>query len=84
MAIPAPQIGWKLIETAPKDGTEFQAWTECGYWAPRAAWKKPDRGNGKEAFCTWDQVDYDGIEGWSNHVTLTHWMLQPIAPRTDK
>ena len=77
---------WQPIETAPKDGTEFQAWTVDGEWQPRAAWVTPDgfrRGEkNKETFCARQQVAYDGIEGWYGDV-FTHWMPRPSAPTED-
>jgi hypothetical protein len=76
------QEGWQPMETAPTDGTPFQAWTDCQEWVPRAAWAVPD-GDKKKRFCVWEQVDYDGIEGWASGYTLIAWMPHPTAPKKE-
>lgn len=65
---------WQPIETAPKDGTEFQAWV--GHWEPRCRYN-PDT----EAFEMWGRTDYD-CEGWDTYPDLppTHWMPEPAQP----
>jgi len=68
---------WKPIETAPKDGTEFQAWVVhngTGWWEPRVRFD-PDT----EMFQIWTRVDYDQ-DGWENGYTATHWMPLPPPP----
>lgn len=70
---------WQPIETAPKDGTEFQAWCVYeghGWWEPRAKF------NENETFVVWGRVDYD-MEGWDFLCAPnrpTHWMPHPEAP----
>ncbi|CUK19274.1 Uncharacterised protein [Achromobacter xylosoxidans] len=68
--------GWLPIESAPKDGTEFQAWLNIGLWEPRCRFN-PD----SEAFEIWGRVDYDR-DDWDacGHLTATHWMPRPAAP----
>jgi hypothetical protein len=75
--------GWQPIETAPKDGTEFQAWAEHasgGVWLPQCR-INPDNG----AFEIWGRVDYD-IDGWDliPHLIETHWMPLPEPPRAER
>ncbi|CUJ22084.1 hypothetical protein [Achromobacter xylosoxidans] len=68
--------GWLPIESAPKDGTEFQAWLNIGLWEPRCRFN-PD----SEAFEIWGRVDYDR-DDWDacGHLAATHWMPRPAAP----
>lgn len=79
---------WKDIASAPRDGTEFQAWgvvlhqsgphagTFVGYWEPRARFNAES-----EAFEIFGRVDYDE-DGWDvyPHITPTHWQPQPSPP----
>jgi hypothetical protein len=74
------QLMWLGIDTAPRDGEEFQAWIKAdncdGFWAPRC------RYNEHGVFGIYGCVDYD-IYGWDYgliHLTPTHWMSQPISP----
>lgn len=73
---PEPASGWMTMDSAPKDGTEFQAWIVAASegWEPRCR-INPDT----EAFEIWGRIDYDA-DGWSTypHVTATHW--QPLPP----
>lgn len=64
---------WQPIETAPRDGTEFQAW--IGNWEPRC------RFNEDGTFQIWGRIDYD-IEGWDYYPSAiaTHWMPLPEPP----
>jgi hypothetical protein len=64
--------GWQPIETAPKDGTEFQGWV--GQWEPRCRFNPES-----ETFETWGRVDYDE-DGWDVFVPATHWMPPPDPP----
>lgn len=73
---------WKPIESAPRDGTEFQAWimpeeSDGGYWEPKARFN-PD----SEVFELWGRVDYDQ-DGWDCYHWLhpTHWMPLPPPPQ---
>lgn len=81
----APAPGrWQDIATAPKDGTEFQAWvtSETPRGNKQAWWEPKARINpGSEAIELWGRVDYDQ-DGWEmySHVTVTHWMPLPEAP----
>ena len=73
---------WQPIETAPKDGTEFQAWvvlkdrTAGGFWEPKC------RFNEHGAFEIFGRVDYDE-DGWDCflHLEPTHWMPLPEPPK---
>lgn len=71
--------GWQRIETAPRDGSEFQAWVasaDHGGWEPRCR-INPET----EGFEIWGRVDYDE-DGWDTylHLTPTHWLPQPASP----
>lgn len=71
-------LTWQPIETAPKDGTEFQAWVLTmgnGFWEPRCRFDE------NECFQIWDRVDYD-TDGWAVYPNLdpTHWMPFPDPP----
>jgi hypothetical protein len=70
---------WQPIETAPRDGSQFQAWSIDG-WVPYAAWETQYDSVGGETFCEYTIVDYDGIEGWEANPRLTHWKPHPTAP----
>lgn len=65
-------LEWRPIETAPKDGAEFQAW--LGWWEPRC------RFNDDGAFQVWRRVDYDE-DGWDViEARPTHWLPEPTEP----
>lgn len=68
---------WRPIETAPKDGTEFQAWVDKYGWEPKAR-VNPET----EAVELWGRTDYDQ-DGWDVyfHMTVTHWMPTPEGPK---
>lgn len=72
--------GWRTMDSAPRDGDEFQSWivddTGFGQWEPRSRFN-PDT----EAFELWGRVDYDQ-DGWEAypHVTPTRWMPSPTPP----
>ena len=73
---------WQPIETAPKDGTEFQAWLvdqndEPICWEPRCRFDH--HGN----FQVWERVDFD-LADWDTQFWFrpTHWMPQPEPPRS--
>ena len=75
---------WQPIETAPKDGTEFQAWVlsgaaggSIGFWEPKCRYNE----HGQIGF--WGRIDYD-IDGWDyglTHLMATHWKPQPEPPK---
>jgi hypothetical protein len=70
---------WQPIETAPKDGTEFQAWLEhgsFGYWEPRCRYSDE-----YDIPQIWGRTDYDE-DGWDvyPHIDVTHWMPLPTPP----
>jgi hypothetical protein len=70
---PVP-VGWQPIETAPKDGTEFDVWN--AYSEERIA---NVRWDGKHFVHWWiggfDSMDYCRIE------RPTHWMPLPAPPK---
>ncbi|MEO1564138.1 MAG: hypothetical protein AAFR98_11940 [Pseudomonadota bacterium] len=77
---------WQAIESAPKDGTPFQAWMTDGKsgrgvdscWEPYARINPTD-----EVFEIWGRVDYDA-ENWHSDFnpdwTATYWMPRPTNP----
>lgn len=71
---------WQPIETAPRDGTTFQAWivniVGAGFWVSGC------RYNDDGAFEIYGRVDYDMYD-WAvySHLTPTHWMPLPEPPR---
>ena len=73
---------WQPIETAPRDGTEFQAWIvsdddDSGHWEPKARFN-PDSGIPE----TWGRVDYDEDDwAYTPWFILTHWMPLPEPPK---
>jgi hypothetical protein len=75
----ADRLEWQPIETAPKDGAEFQAWLldagrQHGWWEPRC------RFNDDGAFQVWQRVDYDD-DGWDViEARPTHWLPEPTEP----
>lgn len=70
-----PVVGWRPIETAPRDGTEFQAWWG-GQWQPGARFD-PEYGS----FQLWGRTDFD-TEGWETFAIEGHWQPLPAAPLT--
>lgn len=73
------QAGWRDIASAPRDGSEFQAWVvgeDGGYglWEPSCHFAADGR------FGVLVQI-YDS-QGWDYDVGMppTHWMPQPSAP----
>lgn len=77
---------WRDIATAPKDGTEFQAWVmsdspnwKQGWWEPKAC-IDPENGG----LLIWGRVDYDA-EGWDPYpATGARWLPLPSAPHQAK
>jgi hypothetical protein len=72
--------GWRPIETAPRDGTEFQAWVTNPTVPGGGFWDSRCRFNEHGAFQTWARVDYD-MEDWDTlDLIPTHWMQHPKEP----
>ena len=74
---------WQPIETAPKDGMEFQCWlvTSDGheFWEPRCKYSP------EGILGVYGRIDYD-LDGWDFglwHLGATHWMPLPEPPKTD-
>lgn len=64
---------WKTIDSAPRDGTNFQAWIDKYGWEPRCR-INPE---------TNDFEIYDlEIDNWDvfSHMIPTHWMPLPNPP----
>jgi hypothetical protein len=81
---------WQPIETAPKDGTEFDGW---GYSIPDSGHMPQDPESGRRTECFWGERDSHyvkpkegwcatGHDGWSWGMVLTHWMPPPAPPTT--
>lgn len=66
-------MGWQPIETAPKDGTRLDLWSENGWRYPNAAWDWVGDGMG------WTDAHHHGSieEGGP----FTHWMPLPEPPK---
>lgn len=65
--------GWQDLNSAPRDGHEFQAWWK-GTWQPRARFD-PEYGS----FQLWGRTDFD-TEGWEVFEIDGFWQPQPAAP----
>jgi len=80
---------WQPIETAPRNGEEFQAWCVLeaegrrsrklhpeGWWESKCKFDPES-----ENFLFWDRVDYDHYD-WDfyPYIIPTHWMPQPKQP----
>lgn len=73
-ASPLPEGGgWRNLNDAPRDGSEFQAWWK-GTWQPRARFD-PEYGS----FQLWGRTDFD-TEGWEVFEMSGFWQPQPAAP----
>jgi len=61
---------WQDMETAPKDGSEFQTWSEQYGWVPRARIVN-------ERIEEWD-AEYS----WQHYTAMDYlgWMPQPEKP----
>ena len=78
--------GWQPIETAPREGTEFQSWVVSevdasrGWWEPKCRFEPCTGG-----FEVFGRVDYDQ-EGWDSDWSWkpTHWMPEPLPPAPDR
>ena len=77
-------MDWKPIDTAPKDGTEFQVWVVnrpgYGYWVPVAKYEKStDRLPSAYYF---ESQSWEKITAKSG--VATHWMPLPDKPEYGK
>lgn len=73
-------IGWRPIETAPKDVcTEFDGWN--GERVTDVSWGWPEY-HPKDKRC-WIRAVYETGYGWITEEVhgLTHWMKKPEAPQ---
>jgi hypothetical protein len=91
------RLGWQPIETAPTDGTLFDAWVidedGSGRRAVNAYWKdEPFGHDGAKGFDLergWaaENETYDGGDHWicdpDDGETVTHWMPLPSPPSKD-
>lgn len=78
---------WKPIDTAPRDGTEFQGWVRnpepeieghIGFWVPRCR-INPE----SDAFEMFGRIDYD-CEDWAtiaSWLVIDAWMPLPSPPQ---
>jgi len=81
--------GWNAdLTTIPKDGTVFDVWTIEGIRIPDCAFVYPWEPNRAppsqpETICSYEQVDYDGVEGWDpvENERVTHWRFAPEGPK---
>jgi hypothetical protein len=66
---------WQPIETAPRDGSEFQCWWS-GTWEPRCRFDTD-----RERFQYWGRTDFDQYS-WDEWPVdqPTHWMPLPPPP----
>lgn len=72
--------GWQPIETAPKDGTEFDAWNGKER-VPNVFWAVPEYAtDGERTWCTWEYITGFGHEAHTAHC-LTHWRPLPPPPK---
>ena len=73
----AKLTGWQPIESALKDGTEFQAWVNG--WEPKCRFNPES-----EAFEIYGRVDCDE-DGWVPYYLecATHWMPIPELPEVN-
>lgn len=63
---------WQDISTAPKDGSEFLGFGNCGIWMTVWRWRVI---GGTESEGNWCEVGSNGALRF-----LTHWMPLPPAP----
>ena len=76
---------WQPIETAPKDGREFDVWCigylGAGYRVTDIKWGKDEYGSpeGFLEYCSYDDEPYKS--GWQEcERNITHWMDKPEPP----
>ncbi|WP_373318459.1 DUF551 domain-containing protein [Laribacter hongkongensis] len=73
---------WQPIETAPKDGTEFDAWSKFGGRVPNVFWGNPTSSRTtSKCFCVYE-YEWHVVPVLDN--TLTHWMPLPAPPKQDQ
>ena len=83
-ALVSPDNGWRSMDSAPKDGTEFQVWTETTTGLRFCEFRariNPET----EAEEIWGRVDYDE-DGWEcvAHLKFGGWRPHPIPPRKEE
>jgi len=69
---------WQPIETAPKDGTRFDAWTREGRVPD--VWWDAQRGEWVE----WGLLEFGGVGARRPLWPPTHWMPIPEGPKDDE
>lgn len=83
---------WQPIDTAPKDGTQFDGWGtlinddgEIHYPDPlrhtRCYWGERDSQYVRRSKYGKEGWCTEGHDGWSWGVVLSHWMPEPKAPK---
>jgi hypothetical protein len=66
-------VGWQPIETAPRDGTRVDLWTNYGERVADAKWDK-------DGWREWSLGGFDSMEWVRLDGTPTHWMPLPPPP----
>lgn len=75
-----PVSGWRSMDSAPRDGSEFMASIENDHSPGTLFWEPRCRFNPEaERFEIWGRTDYDQ-DGWEFYPSLTFrsWMPQPL------
>ena len=75
-----PVSGWRSMDSAPRDGSEFMASVTVDGLADAWVWEPRSRFNPEaDRFEIWSRTDYDQ-DGWEFYPSLTFrsWMPQPL------